>query len=108
MSALVDFKLSEGGSIAVEVEDARGPVTRGGRGADSVTKAGESLEDALSRLGPALRGIVRQLRESGDWPGEIEVEFSIRLSAEAGVIITRTGGEANFRIAMRWVREPPR
>lgn len=108
MSSLVDFNLAEGGSILVEVDDARGPVTRGGRAGAMVTEAGETLEDALARLGPAVRGIVRQLRESAEWPGEIEVEFSIRLSADAGVIITRTGGEANFRIAMRWVRESPR
>jgi hypothetical protein len=37
----------------------------------------------------------------------VEVEFSVKLSAGANVIITRTEGEANFRIALRWSRAAP-
>jgi Trypsin-co-occurring domain 1 len=32
----------------------------------------------------------------------VTVEFSIKLSADANVIIARTAGEANFRISMSW------
>jgi hypothetical protein len=97
--------VEQGGSILVEVDDVRsGPVTRGGRIDETVTKAGESLEHVLGQIGPAVRGIVAQLRETADWPDEVEVEFAVKLSAGANVIITRTTGEANFRIALRWSR----
>ena len=97
--------LEQGGSILVEVGEVRsGPVTRGGRGDDTVSKAGESLERVLGQLGPAVRGIVAQLREGADWPDEVDVEFAVKLSAGANLIITQTGGEANFRIALRWRR----
>jgi Trypsin-co-occurring domain 1 len=105
VSQLVEMPLEQGGSILVEVDDVRsGPVTRGGRTEDAVAKAGESLEHVLGQLGPAVRGIVAQLREGADWPDEVEVEFAVKLSAGANVIITRTTGEANFRIALRWRR----
>ena len=37
-------------------------------------------------------------------PMHTQVEFAVKLSAGANVIITRTTGEANFRIALRWSR----
>ena len=103
MSSLLEFKTAAGESLLVEVEEAfGGPVTRGGRTAAAVVEAGVSLEQILARLGPTLGGIISQLREKAEWPGEVEVEFGVRLSADANVIIARAGGEANFRIALRW------
>jgi len=57
------------------------------------------------QLGPLVNGVVTKLREASDWPDEVQVEFSIKLSADANVIIARTAGEANFRIALRWTGE---
>jgi hypothetical protein len=102
---LVEFGLPDGGMVLVEVDGAaQGPVTRAGRPAEFVTRAGESLEQVLGRVGPAVRGIVSELRSAADWPEEVEVEFAIKLSADANVIIARSGGEANFRISLRWAR----
>jgi hypothetical protein len=87
----------------VEVEQrAGGPVTRGPGSAAAVVEAGESLEQVLGQLGPGVKGIVSQLRAAADWPDEVEIEFGVKLSADANVIIARTGGEANFRIALKW------
>ena len=103
MSQLVRMDLADGGSVLVEVEDAASEhVVRGGRAADLVTDAGDTLEHALDQLGPIVKGVVTRLREAADWPDEVTVEFSIKLSADANVIIARTAGEANFRISMRW------
>ena len=77
-------------------------MTRGGRAADTVVKAEETLEQALGQIGPAVRGIVAELRSAAHSPDEVEVEFSIKLSANANVVIARAGGEANFRICLRW------
>src|ERR687884_456327 len=100
--------LADGDSVLVEVsEDAHGPVTRGGRAGDLITEATGTLEQALDQLGPVVKGVVSRLREAADWPDSVEVEFAIKLSADANVIIARTGGEANFRIALRWTRESP-
>jgi Trypsin-co-occurring domain 1 len=104
---LVAFDLEQGGSVLVEVDEpARGPVTRG-RTSDVVSRAGESLEQVLAKLGPTLQGIVSELRATADWPEEVEVELAVKLSTDANVIIARTGGEANFRITLRWVRGKP-
>jgi hypothetical protein len=105
VSQLVKMDLADGGSVLVEVADAApGPVTRGGRVGDLVTDASDTLEHALDQLGPVVKGVVSRLREAADWPDEVSVEFSIKLSADANVIIARTAGEANFRISMSWSR----
>ena len=106
MTELLEFKTDQGGSLLVEVEGPRGPATRGGRTAEAVVEAGASLEQLLARLGPAMRGIVAQLRETAEWPDEVELEFGVKLSADSNVIIARAAGEANFRIALKWAREP--
>jgi Trypsin-co-occurring domain 1 len=105
VSQLVRMDLADGGSVLVEVADTdSGPVTRGGRAEELVTSAGATLDSALDQLGPVVKGVVTRLREAADWPDEVTVEFSIKLSADANVIIARTAGEANFRISMHWSR----
>lgn len=111
MGQVVKMDLADGGSVLVEVApavaapDPDRPVTRGGRTDDLVTSAGASLEQALDQLGPIVKGVVTKLREAADWPDEVEVEFSISLSADANVIIARTSGEANFKISLHWTRD---
>lgn len=106
MSELLEFKSEQGDVVLVEVEErAGGPVTRGGRSHAAVVEAGESLERVLGQLGPMIKGIVSELRAAADWPDEVEVEFAVKVSADSNVIIARAGGEANFRIALKWSRE---
>jgi hypothetical protein len=102
MSELLKFTSEQGEAVLVEVNDRADAVTRGGRSAAAVVEAGKSLEQTLGQLGPAVKGIVSELREATDWPDEVEVEFSVKISADSNVIIARAGGEANFRIALRW------
>jgi len=106
VSNLLEFRSEQGSSILVEVDGDRvGQVTRGGRAADAVIEAGSSLEQALAGLGPAIKGIVAQVRAAADWPAEVGIEFAVKLSADANVIIARTGAEANFTISLKWSRE---
>jgi Trypsin-co-occurring domain 1 len=105
MTRLLEVEVEQGGSILVEVEEpVTGPVTRGGQ-AEAVVKAGETLEHVLGQLGPALKGIVSQLRAAADWPDQVQVEFGVKLSTDANVIVVRTGGEANFKTSMVWSRD---
>lgn len=99
--------LAEGGSILVEVDEViGGSVVRGRGAAVGPTQLTEPLEHVLAALGPATRALVSQLRALTDSPHEIEVEFAVKLSADAKIIIARAGGEANFRIVLRWARTP--
>jgi Trypsin-co-occurring domain 1 len=104
---LVDLPLEDGSSIKVAVDDAgfphdpSRPVTRSARPGELVTTATQTFEHALAGVGPASRAIVSKLRAAGD-PKAITVEFGITISAEAGVIVAHTSGEANFRVVLTY------
>ena len=107
MSHVVDLPLAEGGSIKVEVDEAplprpeAGQVTRSGRPAELASAATETFEQALAGVAPAARALVSKLRGAAD-PSEITLEFSLKVSADAGMVVARTGGEANFRVLLKW------
>jgi hypothetical protein len=105
MTDLVQFELEDGSSVLIETESVSGqPVTRGGRAAEMISKADETFEQALGRMGPTATAILKKFRETAEQPDEIEIEFGVKISAEAGAIVAKTSGEANFRIAVRWKR----
>jgi len=104
MTTLLEIGVADGGTVLVEVDSpAAGPTLRGARSPETtIVEAGKSLDGVLAELGSMTQAMVARLRSFDDTPHEIEVEFSVKLTAEAKVVITRAAGEANFRIAMRW------
>jgi Trypsin-co-occurring domain 1 len=103
---LIEFPVGGGQSVIVQVEDsAAGPVTRGIGSAQSITiRASQTFEDAISRVRPAAETIVAQLRSLAAAPDEVEVEFGLTLSAEAGAFIAAASTEANFKLTLTWRR----
>jgi hypothetical protein len=105
-SQVVEMPLAEGGTVLVEVDDLyEGPVVRGGRSGSIVPPIGEPLEQVLAGLGPATRAVLNQLRGLADSPGEIHVEFAIKLTTDARIIIAKAGAEANFKVSLKWTRD---
>jgi len=107
MKRLVEFPLQEGGAIMVEVDSAAAPAGSTVRGVNPTAvleKARQSFETALEGIKPAAGAIIGKLRELGDQPEQVSVEFGIKLSAEAGAVIASTGVEANFKVTLLWKR----
>jgi hypothetical protein len=75
------FRSADGGTVLVEVEPAGRPITRGRGSLAAVKEASETLEGVLQKLGPAVKGIVSELRATADWPDEVSVEFAVKISA---------------------------
>jgi len=102
---LIEFPLEDGSSLWVEVSEAtpRGltPAARG----DLPVRATQTFEAALEKVRPAAQAIIQKLRSLHDAPDEIEVEFGLKLSAEAGAVIAAGGVEANYKVTLKWKRE---
>jgi len=106
MSQVVEMPLAEGGTVLVEVDELYdAPVVRGGGGGLAVPTITEPLEHVLAGLGPATRAVLNQLRDLADSPGEIHVEFAIKLTTDARIIIAKAGAEANFKVSLKWTRD---
>ena len=106
MKHLVEFPLEDGSSILVEVEDAEmGGVVRASRGSETIAKAQKTFEEAMDKVKPAASTIIAKLRSLHDSPDEIEVEFGLKLSADAGAFVASAGMEANYTVTLKWKKE---
>jgi hypothetical protein len=111
MKRLVEFP-SDNGNILVEVEDVGlpGETRRGLSTSTVIDRAQTSFEDALERARPMASSLVEKLRALGDSagnpPDEVQVEFGIVLSAEAGAVLAAASASANYKVTMTWKRPP--
>src|SRR3954468_19003582 len=74
---------------------------RVGRGT-SVEQASETLRQSLHRLRPAAEAVLDEFRAMRQRPSKITVQFGIKVTGEANLIIAKTAGEANFTVSMEW------
>jgi hypothetical protein len=110
VSEVVRFGLSTGGYLLVEVDEDIGGVSRAARGPrppDMVTTATQTLREAFGQVRAAAEDAIGSFAEMLPAPHELSIEFGVRLSAEAGVVVAKAGGEANFTVRLCWTRPPP-
>ncbi len=107
MKQLVEFPLEEGGSMMVEVEmevpEGMEHAALGVRGVPE--KAQKTFEEALEKVKPAATAIIAKLRTLHDPPDEVEVEFGLKMSAEAGAFLAAAGVKAHYKVTLTWKRE---
>lgn len=105
MTKYVEVPVSSGGSVTLEVQDANGGRAMRGstNGSALIEQSAHTLEDSLGGIGSALEHVVTELRHA---PGvkAIDVELGLKLSGEAGFVVAKCGGEANFRVLVQWER----
>jgi hypothetical protein len=104
MTTVLAFDSPDGESVQVEVDDPRGGPQRVSRDGQ-VTEAGRRLEDVLREARPTVRAVLTAL--GGFAADEREVEFGIKLTAEAGVLVAKTAVEGNFVLRLKWTRPEP-
>ena|SRR5271157_5192442 len=104
MKKYIDFLLEGTEKIRVEVSGDEGRVTRGDP-KDVIEPATVAFDAALAKLGPICSAIVQQARGLIDQPEEFSVEFGVKLSAEAGVVIASAAAEANLKVSVKWTKE---
>lgn len=100
MSELLRFE-TESGFVVVEV-DAADPgfdrVAHAGVIAEARRRFETSLQDVRDAAGAALR----VFRDGPLRPDGVEIEFGVRLTAEAGAVIAKTAMEGHFVVKLTW------
>lgn len=104
MSVLISVPLDAGGSVVVEAPDELVPdgvELAAARPGEVIKEAGQTLEEALDKtLMPVARALIGSLRDIE--PQEAEVTLGLKLSAEAGVVISKIAGEASLEVKLTW------
>ena len=107
MTEPVAFAGKDGSVLLVDVgEPTSTRPVRGLRPAQVLEAAQQSLEDVVDNIAAPAQAIASRLAAT-EHVDEVEVEFAVRLTAEAGVVVTKLVGEANFRILLHVRRSPP-
>jgi hypothetical protein len=100
---VVEVPLAGGGNLLVEVaEDDVAAVERVGRPGQIVARTTETLEDALGRIRPAVAAVVAHLRDMTEPPDRVTLEFGIKITGGAGVVVAKAATEANFTVSVEW------
>jgi len=92
--------LADGGHFLVEVAENEPGLRRASRAGDTVNAAVKSLTVALEPIRQAAESALGVFREAG--PLEVEIEFGVRLNAEAGAVIAKTGAEGHMTVKLTW------
>ncbi|WP_327368383.1 CU044_2847 family protein [Streptomyces sp. NBC_01217] len=108
MAEVVEVLLDGGGTVSVEVPDDAPVIERVSRNGDALRSTADTLQDALARIRPAVDAVVGQLRDAASPPDEVNVQFGIKITAEAGVVVAKAATEANFTVSATWRRDEAR
>jgi hypothetical protein len=102
MKHIVDFAHNKG-SILVELDDGPDHGDRlSTRTSPVIEKATKSFNEAVAGIGPIAAAILAEVTALA--PENVSVEFGIKFSAQAGVIIASSALEGNCKITLGWKR----
>ena len=82
-----------------------GGIVKVGRSEDILGEASQTFESSLKALQPVASALIEKLRGTANPPNEIEVEIGISLSAAAGLVISKLGADANFKVTLNWKKD---
>ncbi|MGW7380156.1 CU044_2847 family protein [Streptomyces sp. NPDC054794] len=110
MARLVEFKTEDGAVVVVETADpatgarlvsrGEGPGDPAGNGlADRTTR---TFEGALEGVRSAAQSALRVFRDGALRPDSVELEFGVKLSAEAGAVIAKGAAEGQLVVKLSW------
>ncbi|UUU34156.1 hypothetical protein JIX56_32355 [Streptomyces sp. CA-210063] len=102
MDGLVEFTTESGAVISVEpAEDLSGSHLVADRD-DGAVRATRTFENALDGVRTAAESALRVFRDSSLKPDSVEIEFGVKLSAEAGAVITKSALEGHLVVRLAW------
>ncbi len=114
MTDILQYKTRDG-IVSIEVEpaatDVGAPRAKGyvpaAKGAvGKVIEAADSFDDALGALRGYANGVTHAIGGLAARPEEAKVEFSLKFTAKAGIVVTGASGEAQMKVTLTWKPEP--
>ncbi|MFE6158495.1 CU044_2847 family protein [Streptomyces sp. NPDC056486] len=107
MDDLVEFATDDGTPVVMaDVDDTHGShlVSRGG---DGPSRAVHTFEQSLAGARAAAESALRVFRDGTLRPDSVEIEFGVRMSAEAGAVIVKGTAEGHLVVRLVWAPDGP-
>jgi Trypsin-co-occurring domain 1 len=105
MKSVVEYDLEAGGSVMVEVDvedEFAEELVPAATPGEMIAKARTTFEKALGGIEPVAKAVIAKVRALEVAPDEVNVQFGLKLTGEAGYIIASASGEANFTLSLNW------
>ncbi|MFF3888775.1 CU044_2847 family protein [Streptomyces sp. NPDC001914] len=104
MDGLVEFRTEDGARVVVEaVDDGSGSrlVARD----DGTVQATRTFEGSLEGVRAAAGSALRVFRDGSLRPDSVEIEFGVKLTAEAGALIAKSAVEGHLVVKLSWASD---
>ncbi|AYN41505.1 hypothetical protein D9753_24415 [Streptomyces dangxiongensis] len=101
MDGLVEFTTEDGARVVVEDVVTRSGARLVSRG-DGPAQAARTFEGALEGVRAAASAALRVFRDGSLRPDAVEIEFGVRMSAEAGAVIAKGSTEGHLVVKLSW------
>jgi Trypsin-co-occurring domain 1 len=100
VTELVRFTLDGGGAVTVELDEEPG-IAPAGRG-NVLREAKSSFEKALVEVRDAATAALGEFQRMTRRPDAVEIKFGVKLDAQAGAVIAKTGVQGQFEVKLTW------
>jgi len=107
-SDIIHTVTSDESIVLFELSDARGRTVATGRHPQELaTKSAQSLVQAMGTIQALANRTSETLSKLPNPPAHCELEFGIKMDAEAGAIVSKSAEEGNLRIKLAWTPPQP-
>ncbi len=112
MTEYIETKAKDGSTIRIEVDaDPKGSAGFAGRLADSSDVSTEAAKDAydqtLQTIQACANGVIDTIHGLSTQPSAASFEFAIKVDANSGALIAKSGGDAHFKVSLSWKQPDP-
>jgi len=97
---LIEFPSDGGGRVVVEMEESLSGTVPATTAGEIAERLDQSFDSVVQGIRPIAGAILQTLTDLG--PNNVTVEFGIKFSAKAGVVIASAASEGHCKIPLAW------
>ena len=99
---LLRFPLDGGGEVTVEARPDASGMVGASTGDGAIATGTSTFNRALDGVRGAADAALRSFGSLAQRPDEVQIQFGVRLTAEAGAVITKTAVEGHLQVTVTW------
>lgn len=102
MAALMEFTTDSGETVTVEVDRHAPGAQLVARDGHALARAERTFDEALQGIRSAAESALSVFRDGTLKPDGVELEFGVKITAEAGAVIAKSALEGHLTVKLSW------
>ena len=112
MAQYIETFTKDGTSIRIEVEsDSKlggvGFASQASRDNVSSEATKDAYDQTLNTIRGCANGVIDTIQNLETLPSTASIDFAIKIDPEAGAMIAKSGGDAQFKVSLSWKQAEP-